>query len=238
MTLLKTSFWIALSTGIRLVAGFVVAKVLAVYLGPVGFAVIGQFQNFIQMVLTFSGGMIQTGVVKYIAEFRDNDTEKAKILSTALWICLLSALIIGVFLFLLRDVIAIKVLQDIHFSGFITLFAITLVFYVLNIFLISILNGEGAIRYLTLSNVGTSILGLILTLFFVHYYHLRGALLALVSTQSVVFFFTLSLVVKSHWFRLANFVQKIDFEYIRNFFKYAAMGVTAAFMLPFSQIIS
>ena len=237
MTLLKTSFWTALSTGIRLIVGFVIAKILAVYLGPIGFAVIGQFQNFIQMVLTFAGGMIQTGVVKYIAEFRDNELEKAKILSTAFWICLISSLIIGIILFLLRDVIAVQLLQDVHLSEFISLFALTLAFYVFNTFLISVLNGEGAVKCLTLSNIGTSILGLIFTLLLVHYYHFPGALLALVLTQSIVFFFTLSLVMRSRWFIMANFIQRMDPQYLRQFFKYALMGITTALMLPLMQII-
>ncbi len=47
MQLIKTSFFSGIITIIRIASGFVANKVVAVYTGPSGVAVIGAFTNFI-----------------------------------------------------------------------------------------------------------------------------------------------------------------------------------------------
>ena len=63
MNLLKTSVLNGIASLIKIAAMFVLNKILAVYVGPAGYAAISQFQNFIQMVITFAGNAINTGVV-------------------------------------------------------------------------------------------------------------------------------------------------------------------------------
>lgn len=46
MNLLKTSFLSSIATVIKILTGFIVNKVLAIYVGPAGIAQIGQLQNF------------------------------------------------------------------------------------------------------------------------------------------------------------------------------------------------
>ena len=121
MTLFKTSFWTGLSTLIRLISQFIVVKVLAVYVGPVGFALMGQFQNLITMGLTFSGNMIQTGVVKYVSEFRENEAVKAKLLSTALRVCFISAAVIACILFFGRNILAELILKQAQYGWLLSL---------------------------------------------------------------------------------------------------------------------
>jgi polysaccharide transporter, PST family len=237
MTLIKASFWSAIATIIRLAASFVIAKILAVFLGPVGFAVIGQFQNFVQMVLIFAGSMIQTGMVKYVAEFKDNESEKAKILSTGLIICLVGSSIIGLVLIIFRHFFAAWILNDVKLSWLMIVFGLTLVLYVLNTFFISILNGEGAIKRLTIINVSTSLVGLCLTFFLARIWNLSGVLLALVISPSLIFLITLGLIAKTHWFKLAQFMQGSDKDYLIKLLKYALMAVVSALVLPLAQII-
>lgn len=55
MTLIKTSVLSAIATIIQVISGFIVTKVIAVYVGPAGLAIIGQLQNFINLVLLASG---------------------------------------------------------------------------------------------------------------------------------------------------------------------------------------
>ena len=70
MTLIKTSVLTAISTIIKLIAGFVINKVIAIYVGPSGLAVVGQLQNFMSIITTISNGAITNGIVKYTAEYR------------------------------------------------------------------------------------------------------------------------------------------------------------------------
>ena len=83
MNLLKTSALNGIAVLIKTATMFILNKVLAVYVGPSGYAVIGQFQNFIQIVTSFAGGAINTAVVKYTAEYYEDEQKQKSIWRTA-----------------------------------------------------------------------------------------------------------------------------------------------------------
>ncbi|MCV5857016.1 O-antigen flippase, partial [Escherichia coli] len=64
MTLVKTSLLSLIATFFKMLSGLVINKVVSVYIGPAGLAVIGQFQNFSQLVQIAAQGAINNGVVK------------------------------------------------------------------------------------------------------------------------------------------------------------------------------
>ena len=100
MTLIKTSILTAISTIIKILSGLVINKVMAIYVGPGGLALVGQFRNFSSMLTTFSNGAITQGIIKYTAEYQDID-QKSKIFSTSLIISLVCSVFIGLIFYLL-----------------------------------------------------------------------------------------------------------------------------------------
>ena len=98
MNLISTSFYTGIATLIRTISGFLLNKILAIYVGPSGLAFIGQFQSFVGMILQFASGAINTGVVKYTSEFRNNEEEKRKIFSKALCIGLAASIPVAIIL--------------------------------------------------------------------------------------------------------------------------------------------
>ena len=73
MKLITTTFFSGIISLIRISSGFVANKVVAIYTGTVGVALLGAFSNLISIVLTFANGAINTGVVKYTAEYEGNN---------------------------------------------------------------------------------------------------------------------------------------------------------------------
>ena len=67
MTLIRTSLLNGIAVVIKMLTLLSINKVLAIYVGPVGYAALGQFQNAVQMITTFASGAINTGVTKYTA---------------------------------------------------------------------------------------------------------------------------------------------------------------------------
>ena len=82
MTLAKTTILTAIATFFKILSGFVINKVAAIYIGPSGLAIVGQLQNFVRMITVFSNGGITQGIVKYTAEYQ-TISEKRKIFSTS-----------------------------------------------------------------------------------------------------------------------------------------------------------
>ena len=236
MTLIKTSVLTAISTIIKVISGFVINKVIAIYVGPAGLAIVGQLQNFTSIITTFSNGAISSGIVKYTAEYQTIE-QKQKIFSTSIVISLICSLIISIFLFGFSDYLSELILKDIQYSSVFIIFGATIFLFALNMVLISILNGQKEIKKYVLINIAGSIFSLVFTSVLIMQLNLMGALYALVLNQSVVFFVTLAFVLKSSWFKLEYFKQGLDKESLSKLSKYSLMAITSALTVPVSHLI-
>lgn len=236
MTLIKTSILSAISTVIKVITGFVSIKIVAVYIGPSGLALMGQMQNFISMMSSVASAGVNSGVVKYTAEHYEDEEAKQKIWNSALKISLVLIVPMAIAIIFLADFISMKLLNTTEYSSIFIVFAITVVFFVLNGLMTSILNGQKEIKKLTLLNIVGSLFSLAVTILLVTQYELYGALIAGIISQSIVFFVTLAFVLKSSWFKLSMFLGSMDKEYRNKLLKYSAMALVSATMIPLSHM--
>lgn len=236
MTLIKTSVLTAISTIITVISAFIINKVVAIYAGPTGLALIGQLKDFVTMLTNISNGAITQGIVKYTAEYQTIE-EKQKIFSTSIIISLISSFIIAIGLFGFSGYISELILKDIQYTGIFIVFSITIFLFALNTVLMSILNGQKEIKKYVLVNIVNSIVALILTSLLVLKFNIQGALYALVINQSIVFFITLVFVFKSSWFKLEYFRQGVDKDSLVKLSKYSLMAITSAIAAPVSFLI-
>jgi PST family polysaccharide transporter len=216
--------------------GFATNKIIAVYLGPTGVSILAQMQAFITMVSNVASAGVNNGIVKYTSEYRENDHKIKQLWSTALKISVLLIIPLAIVLVIFSEFISHKLLGNDGFSSILIIFSITLVFFVLNGFLLAILNGQKEIEKLTFLNIISSLVGLILAIILVVNFKLFGALLAAVLSQSVIFFITLIFVYKSKWFKLSYFLSKFDKELAVKLLNFSLMTFTSAVMGPVSQI--
>ena len=236
MTLIKTSVLTGISTIITVISGFVINKVIALYIGPSGLAVVGQLQNFLSIVTTFSNGAITSGIVKYTAEYQTIE-KKQKIFSTSIIISLSCSFIISLLLFGFSGYLSELILKDVRYNSVFIVLGITIFLFALNTILMSILNGQKEIKKYILVNISSSIFSLFFTSFLIMQLNLMGALYAMVVNQSVIFFVTLGFVLKSSWFKLEYFRKGVDKESLIKLSKYSLMAITSALTVPMSHLI-
>lgn len=236
MTLIKTSVLTAISTIIKVITGFVINKMMAMYVGPSGLAVVGQLQNFMTVAMTFSNGAITQGVVKYTAEYQTIE-EKQKIFSNSIIISLCCSFIVSLVLFGFSESLSVLILKDAQYSSVFMVFGVTIFLFALNTILMAILNGQKEIKKYVMVNVSSSIFSLLFTSFLIMKLNLMGVLYALVVNQSVIFFVTLGFVIKSSWFKLEYFKHGIDRESLSKLSKYSLMAITSAITVPASHLI-
>lgn len=237
MKLIKTTLFSGIITLIRISSGLIASKVVAIFTGPSGVALIGAFSNFISIVLTFANGAINTGVVKYTAEYDEDDERLKTLFSTSFKVSLYCSAFVGIILLVFGSLLSNWIFVNKIYENPIRVFGVTIVLYSLNSLLISILNGKKQIKTYTLVNTIGSIVGLCFTLVLVYYFKVSGALYALVLSQSIVFFVTLFFITKSDWFTLDYFKQNIDFAIVKKLSSYSLMAVVTALTIPVSQII-
>lgn len=236
MNLAKTTFLTGISTVIKIISGFIINKVVAVYIGPSGLALIGQFQNFTTIIMSFSQNIMNQGIVKYVAEYKEEPQKRAKFLSTSFTVCLISALIMSIFLIIFNKQISVYLFNNTNYASIFTIFGATLVFFALNNYFLAVLNGYREIKKFVTINMISSIVSLIFTTILIKFLGFYGALLSLVTAQTVVFLITLLFVIKSKWFKLKNFINGCDKENLIKIFKFSLMVIIPAVIGPFVQL--
>ncbi|MCI0916084.1 O-antigen translocase [Pseudomonas stutzeri] len=237
MTLIKTSLLNGIAVAIKMLTLLGINKILAIYVGPAGYAALGQFQNAVQMITTFASGAINTGVTKYTAEYYEDEAKQREVWRTAGTIALTGSVITGLLVIIFSKTLAGWFLKDESYSGVFVWFAVTLVFFVFNTLLLAILNGKKEIHRYVVANISGSMFALLITSFMSIQYGLYGALVALAVYQSLAFFVTLLLCYKASWFRIGYMFGDIDKESAKNLAKYTAMALTSAACVPISHIL-
>ncbi len=237
MKLLSTSIFSSIITIIKIVSGFIASKVVTMYAGAAGIALVGSLTNFINISLTFATGSISTGVIKYTAEYKNDNNKLKDLFSTSLIITLISSILTGLILVSFGKTFSDLVFSSNNFVTLIRVFGTTIIFYALNSLFISILNGLGEIRDYAIVNTAGSIVGLIFTLVLVYYFKLEGALYALILAQAIVFFITVSKLYKSRWFNIDYFKWEYNSFIAAKLSHYSLMTIVSAITSPFVQII-
>ena len=237
MNLLSTSLLNGVAVLIKTATLFLLNKILAVYVGPAGYAAIGQFQNFIQMVTAFSGSAINTAIIKYTAEYHEDETKQRAIWKTAGSIVFLFSLIFSVLIILFQKQLSTYIFHTTEYQSVFVWFAIFLLLFNFNALFLAILNGKKEILKLVIANITGSIFALIVTSILAIKYKLYGALVGLSIYQSLVFFVTLFLCYKADWFKFSYLFGKIDSDISRKFAGFALMALVSAVCVPLSQML-
>ncbi|EOX3451917.1 O-antigen translocase [Vibrio cholerae] len=237
MTLIKTSLLNGIAVVIKMLTLLGLNKILAIYVGPAGYAALGQFQNAVQMITTLASGAINTGVTKYTAEYHEDETKQHAVWRTAGTISLLGSVLVAIVVIAFNKLLADWFLKDENLSSVFTWFALTLVLFVFNTLLLAILNGKKEIKRYVIANVAGSLFALVVTTVMAIQLGLYGALVALAIYQSLTFFVTLTLTYKASWFKLSYLFGSIDKQAAKNLAKFTAMALTSAACVPLSHIL-
>lgn len=227
----------AMSTFIRMLAGMISVKVVALIIGPAGIALLGQLNNISTILLGLANGGISNGITKYVSEYKHDEKLTKSYISNALRITFISSLIVAVLLiggslYLSRVVL----LSDEYYYVFVV-FGFTIVFFALNALLTSILNGYKEFRLYVIVSICGTIIGLIYSLCLVMFWGLPGAMINAVTFQSVMFFVTLWMCRKQPWMKKEYFIQQYQRPIVKKYLGYSLMTITMIAMLPVAQML-
>lgn len=237
MTLIKTSLLNGIAVVIKMLTLLGLNKILAIYVGPSGYAALGQFQNAVQMITTLASGAINTGVTKYTAEYHEDEAKQHAVWRTAGTISLIGSVLVAVGVIAFNKPLAGWFLKDESLGSVFIWFAATLVLFVFNTLLLAILNGKKEIQRYVTANIAGSLFALAVTTVMAILLGLYGALVALAIYQSLTFFVTLTLTYKARWFRLSYLLGGVDKQSAKNLAKFTAMALTSAACVPLSHIL-
>lgn len=237
LDIVKVFSFTAISTLVRMLTGLISVKVVASIIGPAGVALVGQLNNFATIALSLSTGGINSGITKYIAEYKEDENKIKDCLSTALRITVGCSLVVALGLILFHSYLSEIVMLSPNYGYVFVIFGFTILFYALNMGLASVINGFKEFKKYVKINIVGSIIGLVFTLSLVFLWELEGALISAVTFQSIMFFVSLWMLRRTPWLSWSYFKQKLDSNLSKKYFRYSLMTFASAATLPISQML-
>ncbi len=236
MNFASAGFCSAIGTAARLVAGLVVLKLVAWLAGPAGVTRLGQFLSLMSLLAVLAGGGISAGIVKYVAEYRNDPLRLPRLLSAALFYALCASVVTGCVVLIFSRQLSVWLLGDIRYESLIRLLAVAQIGIALVNYILAVINGFMDVRRLAVIQVLGSVLCMALVVALSRWLHLFGALLALVTGQLLWLAVGLPALRRSPYFRRGMFRVRFDREMTLRLAMFSTMTLTSALLGPLVNI--
>ena len=237
MNLLKTSVLNAIAVAIKVASALVVNKILAMYVGPAGYAVIGQFQNVVSIIVNLAGGLVSTGVTKVTAEHYDDEARQHAVWQTAIRFSLGASIFAAILLLLAADKLAQWVLHRPDISIVFVWLALTLPAMAANNLLLAIINGKKEVGIYVAANITGSLTSMLLVGMLAYSFGLYGALVAFTISPAVVLLSTTAIVARRDWFKAKFLWGQMNRPALRELSGFGLMGLTSAMTMPITFML-
>ena len=223
---------------LRIVAGILISKFIAIYIGPQGMALVGNLRNFLSALQSIAISGLYKGVVRTVSQVKDNAIELTKTLSTVFYFGFFSSVFLAFLCYynaeLINDIIFSS---NYNYSYIIETLAIVLPFYALNMFAFSIMNGFSKHKYLLLINILGQILGLLVTLLLIYQENIDGALLGIVITPALNLLITIVGIAFRKSLMSSIKITQISLSVLNKLSPNMIMALVSAIAMPIVMII-
>lgn len=231
--LFKISTLNSFSVLVRVGVGLITSKLLAVFIGPSGLALVGNFRNFSSSLESLSTLGFQTGIVKYVAQSKDNKLQLQKIISTVFISIIVVSVVMSGVLFFFASYWNLKIFGNgYNYQFMFKVAALTLPLVAISVFLIAVINGLGNYKKVIWITIIGSIIGLLVSLFLVINYKVEGSLLAVIISPTLLFF-----VISYFLNKELPFLDSVSFRYfdsqiLKKLSSYSLMILVSAILSP------
>lgn len=236
MSLVKTSLLNGIAVVVKVASALVLNKILAVYVGPAGYAVIGQFQNAVSIIVSLAGGVVATGVTKATAQHFDDEAKQHAVWQTAIRFSLVASVMAAIPLLLMGDSLAQWLLHRSDMSSVFVWLALTLPAMAANNLLLAIVNGKKEVGIYVTANIIGSLISMLLVGLLAFNFGLYGTLVAFVINPAIVLLATAAIVARRDWFKAKFLWGQVNRPALRELSGFALMGLTSALTAPISYM--
>lgn len=231
--LFKISSLNSLSVILKIGIGLITSKLLAIFVGPSGMALVGNLRNFMTSLESVGTLGFQNGIVKYTAEIQEDVKQLQQFLATVFISLTVVALLLSVGLYLLSDFLNTTIFgANYEYQLVFKTLALALPWYIISIALISILNGLGNFKkVIAVNSLGNGI-GLLVSIVLIIKLKTLGALLSLVISPALLFFISFYIVNKEIAVLRMVISKDFDFKVLKKLSSYSLMAVVSSVFGP------
>lgn len=237
MTLLRVGVLNAAAVAVRTVSGLALNKILALYVGPAGYALIGQLQSAIAVFSNLGGGALGNGIVKLTAEHFDDAARQHIVWQTAIRISLISCLASTVLLVSLKSQLANWFFHQEDLDFIFIWLAVALPWIGAHALMLAILNGRKEWAAYAGINIAASLISLATVGLLSRNFGVQGALVGAIVSPAIGALLSAYVISRKRWFAAKLLWGKIDPGAFRQLWQFVAMALASAICTPVAHLL-
>lgn len=193
----------------RLGISLFIQRMISLYFGEVGFHLMGQLRNLIQMLTSITSLGVFNGIVKYVAEFREENEQLKKVFSTTFVFWSSGVVVSFLVLFFGAGYVSDYLFQTREYTFLIKLTALVVPFIGLQRIFNGVINGLSKYKKFVKIDLISYLIGAALTIYFVYQKNFDGVLFSIAITP----FFQFSVLVLIFFKELKQYIpfRKLSF---------------------------
>ncbi len=221
---------------IRLFVSLFIQRLLAQWVGEVGIAQIGSLRNLIQMLTSITSLGTFNGVIKYLAEYKEDKAQLQKLFSTTWVFVILGSIGSALVLFLSADFLSERLFYDTTFAYVIKFVAVMVPFIAVQRVFHGVVNGLSAYKNFAKIDLIAYLMTAVLMIFCLLQFNIDGALIAIALTPIIQIAVLLFIFLKV----LREYVQfsnlRLKAPMARSLLAFSAMSLFSTVLLNYVEI--
>ncbi len=221
----------ALVIGVRLIISLFVQREIFDIVGKAGYAKIGSLRNLVQILTSFTSLGVFNGIVKYVAEYKNDKAELQKLFSTTLVFTIIGSVLSSVILLIFSEQLSQRFFFSTEYAFAIKLVAVIVPFIAIQRVFNGVVNGLSKYKHFAKIEMVAYILAAGLTLYMLYTRNLNGVLIAIAVTPAIQVMVMLFFFIKI----LREYVQfselKFKVPYAKNLLAFALMSFFSTVLL-------
>ncbi|MGV9003599.1 O-antigen translocase [Flavobacterium sp.] len=235
--LLKVLSLNSISVAISFVLGIISSKIISVFLGASGMALMGSFRNFTSMAKSVSTLGINNSVVKLIVENKEDKKELGIIYSTFFWLFLFISITITTLVLIFASSISSFIFYSDGFTTPIRFFGLLLPLLVINTFWLAIYNGFEHFKKIVIIQIIANVLTFVTTALLIWKQNIIGGLFSIALGELLMVLVTFLFIKKEPDFFKFDLKKVLDKKYLRVIKRFLFMALLSAVLVPLTLLL-
>lgn len=225
-------------TLLKMLIGFIIAKVVAIYTGPSGMALLGQIQSLVNAFNGVINAPVSNSVIRYTAEHHEDGYEACSPWWRAalFWMLALYIILLPIGLFL-NHYLSQWLFGGVEYQWVVYLAVFVLPFTAIGTLVNSVINGlQNYKLYVFLGIVSVSVSGAVMTALIIRW-NIDGALIAASLQSALIGISLIVMSIKQPWFRFSLWFGNIDKKALADTWGYIVMAIITAIAMPVALML-
>jgi PST family polysaccharide transporter len=227
----------AISVAVSLVLGILSTKIISIFIGRPGMALMGSFRNFSAMLKSLATLGINNAIIRLFVENKKNQEELTAIYATFFWIFFGLSALIGISAFLFAETISAFLFSNSEYVLPVEIFAITLPLIVMNAFWMAIYNGLEMFRKIIIIQIVSNTVVFAITALFVWNGNIYGGLISVAVSEVAMVAVTFAFVRKDKQYFIFRPKRIISKKHSAVIGKFSLMSLLSAVVVPLVLIL-